>query len=78
MAKSTVFLKGFRAPSTLPRIVVEHEYTRDRVEEHADGCGWNCHPEPPDASGAWVIYDTSPNSKTGWRRFRIVSGEFVS
>jgi hypothetical protein len=74
MATSTVFIAAFRGASILPRILIDHEYTRDRVEEHADGCAWDCIPEPPDASGAWFVFDSSPDSKTGWRRFRIECG----
>jgi hypothetical protein len=71
---SFLFIEAYRAPSILPRILIDHEYTRDRVEMHADSCGWSCHPEPPDASGAWFICDSSPDNKTGWRQTSLECG----
>jgi hypothetical protein len=71
---SYVFIEAYRAASILPRLIIDHVYTADRVEMHPDGCGWNCVPEPPDASGSWFVCDSSPDNKTGWRRIRIVCG----
>jgi hypothetical protein len=71
---SKIYLEGYRAKNFTPRLIIDHEYTADRVEMHADGCGWSCTPEPPDASSAWVIFDFSPDSKTGWRRISLECG----
>ena len=61
---------------TMPRLVIDHCYTRDGVRPYIERgveMGWTCSPIPPDGSGEWVIFDFSPDNKTGWRRFRLVS-----
>jgi len=65
---------------TVPRLIVEHRYTRDaRVPLSDDDpnfdCGWRCIPVPPTLDESWKIFDTSGDKKTGWRRIRLVYEE---
>ena len=55
-------------------VLIDHVYTRDQIEPFFDGngveIGWNCIPAEPSEPGTWVIFDMSPDNKTGWRRIR--------
>ena len=56
----------------LRRFVFVH-YTRDDVEPLSDddpemSSGWRCVPVPPTPDGGWVIWDDTPDRKTGWIR----------
>ena len=61
-----------------PRLVIEHVYTRDEKVplyegDHEFDLGWRCIPVPPDPDG-WVIFDSSRDKATGWRRIRLDDG----
>jgi hypothetical protein len=54
----------------LPRLVIEHQYTRDaRVPSSADDPerneGWRCIPVPLTFDDGLVIFDTRSDRKTG-------------
>jgi hypothetical protein len=61
---------------TPPSLLIEHVYTRDRVridyDEHGVEIGWTCFPKEPDCAGLWKVFDSSPDSKTGWRRISLL------
>jgi hypothetical protein len=63
---------------TAPRLPIEHVYTSDHVridyDEHGVEIGWTCVPESPDRAGPWKIFDSSPDSKTGWRCISLRGG----
>jgi hypothetical protein len=68
-----------RQAPAIPRLVIEHRYTRDfPVALSADDpdmdCGWRCIPMPPSEDDSWQIFDTSKDRRTGWRRIRIEWG----
>jgi hypothetical protein len=63
---------------TAPQLLIEHVYTSDRVRadynERGVEIGWTCVPESPDRAGLWKIFDSSPDSKTGWRCISLRGG----
>jgi hypothetical protein len=63
----------------LPRLVIEHRYTRDARVPLFDGDddldhGWQYIPLPPSLDDGWHIFDRRKDRKTGWRRIRIEWG----
>jgi hypothetical protein len=59
-----------------PQLIIEHRYTRDArvplAEDDLDmDCGWRSIPIPPTDDESWVIFDTSHDRRTGWRRIRL-------
>jgi hypothetical protein len=64
-----------RAAMTTRQLKIERVYTADavRIEYDANGVeiGWACTPMEPDHTSLWVIFDFSPDSKTGWRRITL-------
>jgi hypothetical protein len=64
------------AENSIPRLVIEHRYTRDAQVPLFEGDddldhGWRAVPIPPSLDDGWEIFDTRKDYKTGWRRFRI-------
>ena len=56
-------------------LVIDHEYTVDRVEdafENGQLVGWDHYAVHPAKPGMWTVFDRSPDTKTGWRRIRLV------
>jgi hypothetical protein len=65
------------ALTEMPRLVIEHQYTRDEKvplsqDDPEMDCGWRCIPVPPTIDDGWVIFDQSKDYRTGWRRIRLV------
>ena len=58
------------APFINPVLIVERETTRDEVIPEAND-GRTCSPTPPLGDG-WRIADASKDTKTTWRRVRLV------
>jgi len=47
-------------------LYIEVEYTRDLREDLPCG-GWSCTAQRPAGDG-WLLWDTSPDRKSGWLR----------
>jgi hypothetical protein len=51
-------------------LIIEHALTRDEKVD-LDDSAWASIPVPP-PGGRWVIFDSSRDRKTGWRRLNLV------